>query len=554
MRLIHCRTLQLQKFPEIEVPPYAILSHTWDGEEVTSADFLQGPPSTTDRVPKGWVKIKETCKLAEAQGYEYVWIDTCCIDKSSSAELTEAINSMYAWYAGASKCFAYLSDFDPSTPNADLFSSRWFSRGWTLQELIAPADFEFYDSSWRFYGSKASLGTDIAYATGIDESVLYPAGRDLRDVLAAIPICQKMSWASGRETQRLEDISYCLLGIFDVHMPLIYGEGTKAFTRLQEEIMKSSNDLTILAWKKKGETLPWDRYGILAQSPKVFSDSKDIVLSQDLMYNPDFSITNKGIRITVDLPITSGIEKPIMGLYCYRQDRPHEFLGIYLEAMSGGVYSRALPDIIPVEIAGRRSRDASIFMTTCSPKGNAPSSALVRGHHFSFNYHYPSEMSNSVQLLSAYPEKRWDGRFGFRAKDAPSFVGINTYKVYWQDKTSRFVVACGFDLTIQPWACIDIEGSELWCAAANRDLLRVGWLAREQKNEEISLKSKMYIRIDMKPFYGESEEPRWMQIVLRADRKRNRVRRQSVGHHQHLVDSLEGPLGYLPEPEGPELA
>ncbi|KAI8949373.1 HET-domain-containing protein [Xylaria longipes] len=237
----------------IQFPRYAILSHTWQDEEVTFADFSRGAPAGTDAATEGWKKIMQTCKLAIAQGYEYVWIDTCCIDKSSSAELTEAINSMYSWYAGSGKCYAYLSDFHPSMrepldTSKHLCLSHWFSRGWTLQELIAPQDLEFYDSSWNFCGSKTSLCEAIATTTGIDKKVLC-AGPALRELLTSIPVCQKMSWAAGRETRRPEDIAYSLLGIFGVYVPLIYGEGTNAFVRLQKKIIKSTNHLIILAWK-----------------------------------------------------------------------------------------------------------------------------------------------------------------------------------------------------------------------------------------------------------------------------------------------------------------
>ncbi|KAI3318437.1 heterokaryon incompatibility protein-domain-containing protein [Xylariaceae sp. AK1471] len=556
MRLIHCRCLQLREFVEPNIPNYAILSHTWDDGEVTLVDFLRGPRMGSNGISKGWEKIIETCKMATTQGYEYVWVDTCCIDKSSSAELTEAINSMYAWYAGSGKCFAYLSDFDPSnhnipTPNAHFLSSRWFSRGWTLQELIAPSDVEFYDSSWNRYGSKANLCADIAYATGIDESVLFRTGPDLQDLLAAIPICQKMSWASGRETRRLEDMAYCLLGIFGVHMPLIYGEGSKAFIRLQRKIIESTNDLTILAWKTEDQPHPWDHFSVLAQSPKSFSNSKDIVLSQDLRYNPDFSITNKGLRVAVTLPVIYGIEKPIMSLYCYRKDRPYETLGIYLGFIGGEVYSRALPNVIPVEKEGQRSCDTSVFLSIEPRKTKIASSSLVRGHHFTFKYTYPPEMTDGIRLLSSYPDKRWDERFGFRARDTPAFVGINTYQACWRDRVMKFVVVCGFRPAVEPWACINAEGSELWYATAQRDFLRAGGLAESHQTGEISLRSTLHISVGIKPFLGKDDEPRWMQIEIRADRRRkdDRALNLRAEHLSRRLINFRDQRLLLPEPD-----
>jgi hypothetical protein len=190
---------------------------------------------------------------------DYVWIDTCCIDKTSSAELSEAINSMFRWYRKSKVCFAYLEDVSkgpgwkvieiesndedatpPGSPDpalSFLAKSRWFKRGWTLQELIAPKAVYFYDSSWNKIGEKRQLEEEITEITGIDSDVLYD-----HTLLYTKSIARRMSWASSRETTKIEDIAYCLMGILDVNMPLLYGEGERAFTRLQEVIMQSSYD------------------------------------------------------------------------------------------------------------------------------------------------------------------------------------------------------------------------------------------------------------------------------------------------------------------------
>lgn len=136
---------------------------------------------------------------------------------------------------------------------------------------------------------------------------------------------------------------------------------------LQRQIIKSTNDLTILAWRTQDQPQPWEHFSILAVSPKPFSDAKNIVLSQALRYDPDFSITNKGLRITVTFPVVHGIENPLMSLYCNRQDRPHETLGIYLGVVGGEVYSRALPSVIPVEFSGQ-SPERLLFSSVCSHK------------------------------------------------------------------------------------------------------------------------------------------------------------------------------------------
>lgn len=238
------------------IPPYAILSHTWDAEdELVSFDEFRNGRNTKS---KGYSKLTGCVEKTLELGLEYCWIDTCCINKTSSAELSEAINSMFNWYRNAEVCLAYLSDFTANDENAvasglptGINKCRWFSRGWTLQELLAPSEVVFLDSSWTIIGTKSddcSVTRVLSDCTGIDADILV-GHRDLQDV----PNAEKMSWASFRETTRAEDLAYCLLGIFDVHMPLLYGEGSFAFRRLQEEIMKRSDDLSLLLWASKKE-------------------------------------------------------------------------------------------------------------------------------------------------------------------------------------------------------------------------------------------------------------------------------------------------------------
>lgn len=247
--------------PEESDKKYAILSHTWEHEEVS---FQQFQDLDLARTMAGFAKIQSTCTLAQARGLDYAWVDTCCIDKSSSAELSEAINSMFNYYRLASVCFAYLSDF-PNNPLISLQrlensgmseadfqahpdlqafrSCRWFTRGWTLQELIAPSELLFYNSGWQLIGGKKTLSGLLSVITDIDRGILMGTADPF-----SIPACIRMSWAAKRDTTRVEDIAYCLLGIFDVNLPLIYGEGYKAFQRLQEEILRANCDLSILSW------------------------------------------------------------------------------------------------------------------------------------------------------------------------------------------------------------------------------------------------------------------------------------------------------------------
>ena len=162
MRLLSTLAGELHEFFDEKTPPYAILSHTWGDGEVSLQDLEGG--RTTNKA--GYAKIKSCCELAASEGWEFVWIDTCCIDKSSSAELSEAINSMFRWYQRAEVCYAYLSDVDlQGTAHLDssiIHGSRWFTRGWTLQELLAPAVVVFYDKHWTEIGTKSIMQQELS--------------------------------------------------------------------------------------------------------------------------------------------------------------------------------------------------------------------------------------------------------------------------------------------------------------------------------------------------------------------------------------------------------
>jgi hypothetical protein len=226
------------------IPEYAILSHTWgaDTEEVTFRDLTVG----TGKSKAGYDKIRFCGEQAGRDGVEYFWIDTCCIDKSNSTELAEAINSMFRWYQNAAKCYVYLSDvstnkrkasnqFSELTWEPAFRASRWFTRGWTLQELLAPGSVEFFSQEGKRLGDKRTLERQVHETTGIAVSALQGTP------LSQFGVDERLSWAENRQTTRKEDKAYSLLGIFDAYMPLIYGEGREnAFKRLQEEISKPS--------------------------------------------------------------------------------------------------------------------------------------------------------------------------------------------------------------------------------------------------------------------------------------------------------------------------
>ncbi|KAK2736950.1 HET domain containing protein [Colletotrichum kahawae] len=299
MRLINTATLRLQEFFDSERPKYAILSHTWGKEEVSLQEWMKRTASIEAK--SGFDKIIYACRVARRQGHDYLWVDTNCIDKKSSAELSEAINSMFSWYRASEVCYAYLEDFPEGAPTKDMSRCRWFTRGWTLQELLAPQLVTFFNAKWESVGTKTELCNIIREATGIGIATLCdPTAID--EACAA----KKMSWASSRQTTRLEDMAYCLLGLFDISMPLLYGEGNNAFRRLQEEIMSVSTDQSLFAWDWPS-ALP-DSYNqgkhlvtILAPSPSAFEKCHVVRSHRQIDESPGFSMTNFGLKIAMPL-------------------------------------------------------------------------------------------------------------------------------------------------------------------------------------------------------------------------------------------------------------
>lgn len=209
--------LILTVFSGRTIPPYAILSHRWEGDEVLFEDLVYNEYKSKN----GYRKI-EFCATQTAQDrLQYFWIDTCCIDKWNLRELSKAINSMFCWYRNATKCYVFLSDVSVSTATdihrqstweASFRASKWLTRGWTLQELIAPESVEFFSSEGRRLGDKRSLEQLVHKITSIPVEALQGCP------LENFNVPDRMAWAKTRETTEPEGSAYCLLGIFDVLM------------------------------------------------------------------------------------------------------------------------------------------------------------------------------------------------------------------------------------------------------------------------------------------------------------------------------------------------
>ncbi|RYP50925.1 hypothetical protein DL768_003650 [Monosporascus sp. mg162] len=273
MRLLNVHSREPEEYIGDDIPPYAILSHTWSDSEVIFQDLSKPDLATKP----AYAKIEGCCQQAIRDGHGYVWIDTCCIDKSSSAELSEAINSMYQWYKASRVCYVYLADIsasdDPFRKDSEFRRSRWFTRGWTLQELIASRNVCFFNKNWAdLHVAKA---TEFSQQDLLSEITGIPT-EAIAGYIDSFCAAARLGWAAERKTTRVEDVAYSLLGLLDVNMPLLYGEGRKAFRRLQEEILKTRGDHSILA---AGYRLPndgpADPLPVLADSPSAFRHCRD---------------------------------------------------------------------------------------------------------------------------------------------------------------------------------------------------------------------------------------------------------------------------------------
>lgn len=305
MRLLDTTTFQLaSNSPSVfQQEGYAILSHRWIGSEITfeqlggNIDELRAAGTTPLESPQQ-EKIRGACQTAKAKGIRWMWIDTCCIDKSSTSELSESLNSMFRWYRDAKLCITYLSDVIRKGAGREDFTNEgghpavWFSRGWTLQELLAPRHPEFFDKNWDLIGDRAELADRIQEITSIQSKYLKSETEedDPRDAC----IAAKFSWIAKRHTERDEDMAYSMLGLFGITMDPRYGEGWGAFMRLQKELLSSSKDESLFAWKMtqaddglkflsggqvhQQENWTENEWGLLAPRPLWFKDCSQMTV------------------------------------------------------------------------------------------------------------------------------------------------------------------------------------------------------------------------------------------------------------------------------------
>ncbi|KAI0545175.1 HET-domain-containing protein [Xylaria curta] len=280
---------------------YAVLSHRWVGQEITYdqlKDEIEGLRS--DPAPARTPQLDKICRAAETArnlGIKWIWIDSCCINRVNTIEQTESINSMLKWYSDATICITYLNDVQKHESYGNALDTKcldslerngpsiWFSRGWTLQELLSPQDMRFYDKDWNFIGTKTTLARVLEEITGIDKRYLT---REERFETACI--ATKMSWMAGRTTTRVEDIAYSMLGILNINMTTQYGEGLRAFKRLQQALLSMSGDESLFSWKMpdrnnrskfiygSDQYIAWeaDEWSLLAPSPDWFKDPENM--------------------------------------------------------------------------------------------------------------------------------------------------------------------------------------------------------------------------------------------------------------------------------------
>ncbi|KAJ4325739.1 hypothetical protein N0V94_000499 [Neodidymelliopsis sp. IMI 364377] len=502
MRLVDVHTIELHWFNDNEIPEYAILSHTWGLDEVSHQELVwinrirafsnsnDTPSSSTTSLSsqngqaplmlaametmlrssssfgtnlstfthddlmnrRGYLKIVNAAKEAQSLGYKYIWIDTCCIDKSSSAELQEAINSMYRWYRDAKVCIVYLEDiWPPKTGPGELRTaseiaknafetSRWTKRGWTLQELVAPAVCRFHLRDWQLLGEKVEFLQELSETTGIPVYVL-----EERRAVGEVSVAERMSWAAHRLTTRVEDVAYCLLGLFDIQMPLLYGEGSKAFVRLQEEILKTIDDYSLFAWRAVDSLLSTYR-GLLARSPFEFRHCQSFEREDGISTFP-INPTPIGLHIQLEVLPHPHDKTRILALI-RASNSLNQRLAISLKCLDGlAQYARVDPgSLIPIDDWPTGQLKTIYVRQTPSIPTDFTTPEFSSFH---IRRRFANDAIPPVRIISSFPKELWSQEtHELRIPDtAPKSFGVLLLRVqsHAYAHSLSFPVAFGFD-------------------------------------------------------------------------------------------------------------
>ena len=491
------RRTKVLEFCDDEATEYAILSHRWidptevDYEEMVDLAKVDRQEQDEIRGHQGYTKIVDTCKQAKQDGYQWLWIDTCCIDKRSSAELSEAINSMYRWYANAKICYAYLHDFDgfsiPTETDKKKYPKsngwpEWFSRGWTLQEMIAPRNLQFFNKDWQPIGNKKRFARDLQWITGVPTHILANGLEGNRPCVAQI-----ISWAACRTTTRVEDRAYSLMGLLDVNMPMLYGEGKKAFHRLQLEIIRSSNDQSIFTWGH----MKYVRIGsVLADDPSAFEGCSDVKqLSHDQLIEkfPELSLTDAD-HFDDEFPITNRGIKIWMFLRRYRNSNSVfraylPYLGGYREAVSitlvlwNSNYYR-YPSILDAALEDSPPEFHQVYLRYQDTPNHTVTfdiddSGIIENGFTSCTYVNPKNLTgNTVTLTNTnpfcvkfYSEERGNGRFEV---DFAQYLGLDWLQgvarnpMSWIRNAWKLQVPGGALSMADAPSQVDSSGRRLW--------------------------------------------------------------------------------------------
>ena len=400
----------------------------------------------------GYAKIEATCKQARADYLGYAWVDTCCIDKTSSAELSEAIDSMFNLYKNAVVCYVHLADVNMQfvqalqaghtvaedgarsiqcseegnyavpgqhRPLASVIGqSRWFTRGWTLQELLAPTRLCFFDQTWRSIGRLSEIDQVISKITNIPLNALRHYSP-----LSKFSIAKRMCWASSRDTTVVEDGAYCLLGIFGISMPLLYGEKNNAFIRLQHEIVRISGDHSLFAWGSSHLAFFFPRHSLLASSAHDFRGCDTVAGMDSVEPGRTFELTNQGVRMSLPVIRVARPDRYLALLSCYDETMPHQVYALQVTILESGeaVFYGRSRTTCPVKSFRRRQRHLRTIIFTGRSLADITSSSAGAGKlclrfndcrikkHTIFDFDANALSTEySCTLKSVTPQSVWD--------------------------------------------------------------------------------------------------------------------------------------------------